>query len=124
GALPQGRRRSGAPRSGEPGTHNHESLGSNTTRAYGFRAPAFGRPRNDGCELRIHTSSMRGSVTYAALRYAAVATGTAHSRLIASTMAVGFAMPFPAMSNALPCATDENRIGVPMARPVVAFCAS
>ncbi len=36
------------------------------------------------------------------------------------------AMPdfFPAMSKALPCATDENRMGVPIARPAVWFGAS
>ena len=32
-SLPQPRRRSGTPRSGEPGTHNHESLGSNHDRS-------------------------------------------------------------------------------------------
>ena len=30
-----------------------------TARAYGFRAPAFGRPRNDGCGLPSATTSMR-----------------------------------------------------------------
>ena len=50
-ALPHAPRRSGAPRSGEPGTHSPRSLGSITAQGYGFRAPAFGRPRNDG--LRI-----------------------------------------------------------------------
>jgi hypothetical protein len=34
-ALPNARRRPGAPRSGEPGTHNHKSFGSITARAYG-----------------------------------------------------------------------------------------
>ena len=33
-------------------------------------------------------------------------------------------MPLPAMSWALPCATDENRIGVPMVSAMVAFGAS
>ena len=39
----------------------------------------------------------------------------AQSRVIASIIAAGLAMPLPAMSNALPCATDENRIGLPIA---------
>ena len=34
---------------------------------------------------------------------------------IASISAAGLATPLPAMSKALPCATDENRIGLPIA---------
>jgi hypothetical protein len=36
-----------------------------TTREYGFRAPAFGRPRNDGRGLWRARSSMRENVIYA-----------------------------------------------------------
>jgi hypothetical protein len=86
-----------------------------------YLSPLAGRG-TAGDAVRTRASSMRSSVIYAALRYAAAAVaGTAQSRLIASTIAVGFATPLPAMSNALPCATEENRIGVPMARPAVAF---
>ena len=46
------------------------------------------------------------------------------SRLIASIIAAGEATPLPAMSCAEPWATDENRIGVPIANPAVAFGAS
>src|SRR6185312_10050251 len=46
------------------------------------------------------------------------------SRLIASTTASGLALPVPAISSALPWATEENRIGVPMVRPAVRFWAS
>jgi hypothetical protein len=45
--------------------HNPESLGSITAPTYGFRAPAFGRPRNDGHGLRNARSSMESDVTYA-----------------------------------------------------------
>ena len=38
------------------------------------------------------------------------------SRVIASIIAAGLATPLPAMSNALPCATEENRIGLPIAK--------
>ena len=46
------RRHSGAPRSGEPGTHNHH-------REYGFRARAFGASRNDEDKKR---GSLRSSL--------------------------------------------------------------
>ena len=35
-------------------------------------------------------------------------------------MALGLATPLPAMSWALPCATEENRIGLPMVSAAVA----
>ena len=41
-------------------------------------------------------------------------------RVIAAIIAPGLATPLPAMSWALPCATDENRIGVPMVNAMVA----
>jgi hypothetical protein len=31
----------------EPGIHNPSTSDKNEDRGYGFRAPAFGRPRND-----------------------------------------------------------------------------
>src|SRR5215218_5302221 len=46
------------------------------------------------------------------------------SRSTASIMARGLAMPLPEMSWALPCATDENRIGVPMVSAAPALGAS
>ena len=54
-------RHSGAPRSGEPGIHNHDLRGSNLDQ--GVWIPdslASLAPRNDGCGLRTATSSMRG----------------------------------------------------------------
>ena len=41
------------------------------------------------------------------------------SRVIASIIAPGSAWPFPAISCALPCATEENRIGEPIESPAV-----
>jgi hypothetical protein len=38
------------------------------------------------------------------------------SRVIASIIAAGLAMPLPAISNALPWATEENNIGLPIAK--------
>src|SRR5437899_1492571 len=46
---------------------------------------------------------------------------TLDSRSSASIMAAGSAMPLPAMSCALPCATEENRIGLPIVSAAVAF---
>ena len=42
---------------------------------------------------------------------------------MASIMATGLAMPWPAISWALPCATEENKIGTPMVNAAVAFSA-
>src|ERR1700677_2738384 len=47
-------RHSGAPRSGEPGIHIPSGCG------YGFRAPRFARPRNDG-EVLIPSAITRGN---------------------------------------------------------------
>jgi len=58
-------RHSGAPRSGEPGIHNHDLRGSNLDQ--GVWIPdslASLAPRNDGCGLRTATSSMRRDVIY------------------------------------------------------------
>jgi hypothetical protein len=38
------------------------------------------------------------------------------SRVIASIIAAGLAIPLPAISNALPWATEENNIGLPIAK--------
>src|SRR5262245_47344587 len=46
------------------------------------------------------------------------------SRSTASIMALASAPPLPAISCALPCATDENRIGLPIVSAATAFCAS
>jgi hypothetical protein len=45
------------------------------------------------------------------------------SRSTASINAAGLAMPLPAMSWPVPCATEANRIGVPMVSAAAAFCA-
>src|SRR5262245_16474257 len=42
------RRHSGAPRSGEPGIHEHRPSKTRTVGVYGLRARASGAPRNDG----------------------------------------------------------------------------
>src|SRR5262249_32845459 len=49
---------------------------------------------------------------------------TFDSRSTASIMAVASATPLPAISCALPCATEENRIGLPIVSAATAFCAS
>src|SRR5262249_4087698 len=46
------------------------------------------------------------------------------SRSTASIMALASATPLPAISWALPCATDENRIELPIVSAATAFCAS
>jgi hypothetical protein len=54
-----GRREAASPESIATSLSNQTNAGQ-----YRFRAPAFGRPRNDGCGLRNAPSSMRGDVTY------------------------------------------------------------
>src|SRR5262249_33346645 len=46
------------------------------------------------------------------------------SRSTASIMALASATPLPAISWALPCATEENRIGLPIVSAATAFCAN
>ena len=102
----------------------HESMGMWTA----IRAATARRPWMSYVHAHkgIHACmDMHGEARVFGHAYAALAaTGTAHRRLIASIMAAGSATPLPAMSNALPWATDANRIGVPMARAAVALWAS
>jgi hypothetical protein len=45
-------------------------------------------------------------------------------RSTASIMVAASATPLPAISCALPCATEENRIGLPIVSAATALCAS
>ena len=100
------------------------------SRKFTTRSRLYGSERPDQGERRAHVRAKAGGgfdpqwIPLADknmrkkmdLRHHVIVRLAPASRVIASIIAAGLATPLPAMSNALPWATEENNIGLPIAK--------